>query len=181
MLGNLFNSQPQTAPSAPTPTAAASSTSTVPQSSTASGQSSNAPSVDEHGFPLDEGYLREQGLNLVDLNREFVQQQEIQQQLLQVLSDPNQRAEFLAALDGNNTQVNDPNAAQPPAQRQTFPGGAPGQQQQPQTLEGYYNQIKEATRVGYPVDNLPAVYQMWDSIPDAAWRELAGTLIQGDY
>ena len=59
--------------------------------------------MDENGFPLDEDYLREQGLEPGDLNREFVtQQQELQQQLLQVLSDPAQREAFLAAFDGNN-------------------------------------------------------------------------------
>lgn len=137
--------------------------------------------MDDQGFPLDEGYLREQGLNLVDLNREYVTQQEQLQALTEVLSDPQQRAEFLAALDGNNNTVQDSNAAQPPAQRQAFPGGAPGQAQQPQTLEGYYNQIKQATASGYPIDNLNAVYAQWDAIPDDAWKQLAGTLIQGDY
>jgi len=136
--------------------------------------------VDEQGFPTDENFLRDQGLDLVSLNREYVTMQDQQQQLLEVLSDPAQRAQFLEAFDGNqngNTNVNN----QPTAERQTFPGGAPGQQQQPTTLEGYYNQIKQATAMGYPVDNLPAAYQMWDSIPDSAWRELAGTLIQGDF
>ncbi|PSB29897.1 hypothetical protein [Stenomitos frigidus] len=110
--------------------------------------------------------------------------QEQQQQLLAVLSDPQQREQFLAAFDsnGNPTTNNAPaDASQAPAGRQTFPGGAPGQQQQPTTLEGYYNQIKQATAMGYPVDNLSAAYQLWDSVPDEAWRGLAGTLIQGDF
>lgn len=137
--------------------------------------------MDGNGFPTDESYLREQGLNLVDLNREYVTQQEQLASLTAVLSDPAQRAEFLAALDGNNNNVQDPNASPTPTERQSFPGGVPGQQQQQQTLEGYYNQMQDATRLGFPVDNLGASNQLWDSIPDEAWKQLAGTLIRGEF
>lgn len=131
---------------------------------------------------MDESYLRDQGLNLVDLNRNYVQQQEQLAALTEVLRDPAQRAEFLAALDGNNNNnVQQPNASQPPVQRQAFPGGTPGQAQQPQTLEGYYQQIKQATAAGYPIDNLGAINAQWAAIPNEAWQQLAGTLIQGDY
>lgn len=138
--------------------------------------------MDENGYPLNEDYLREQGLNLVDLNREYVTQQEQLAALTEVLADPTQRAEFLAALDSNgntNNVNNDPNAA--PAQRQSFPGGAPGQQQGQPSLEDYYNQLRQASAAGNPLDNLGQVGAAFDSIPDEAYRALAMTLIQGDY
>lgn len=137
--------------------------------------------MDEQGFPLDENYLREHGLNLVDLNRELVNTQEMNQQLLQVLSDPTQRAEFLAALDGNNTQVNDPNAAQPLVQRQSFPGGAPGTQSQPQSLEDTYNYLQALTQMGTPIDQMAYHDQMWSQLNEQNVSKLAETLIRGAF
>jgi hypothetical protein len=117
----------------------------------------------------------------VDLNREYVTLQETQQQLVQVLSDPQQRAEFLAALDGNTNNNQQQQQQQQPVERPTFPGGAPGQQQQPASLEQYYQKMQELTAAGFPVDNLNSVYQGWDGIPDEAWRQLAPTLIRGAF
>lgn len=126
--------------------------------------------------------MRDQGLDLVTLNREYVQQQEQIAALTAVLTDPTQRAEFLAALDsnGNNNNVNnDPN--NPAVQRQSFPGGAPGQSQQTPSLEDYYNQLQQVVAAGNPIDNMGAIQAAYDAIPDEVYRQLAGTFIRGDY
>lgn len=125
--------------------------------------------------------MREQGLSLVDLNREYVTQQEQLKSLTEVLSDPQQRAEFLAALDGNNNQVQDPNASQQPVQRQAFPGGAPGQSQQPQSLEQTYQQLHALTQMGTPIDQMAYHDQMWSQVNEQNVMQLAETLIRGAF
>jgi hypothetical protein len=180
-LGNFFGSQPSApAPTAPAPSPVAP---TTPAPAPAA-PTSTAPAVDANGFPTDESYLRDQGLSLVDLNRELVTAQETQQQLLQVLSDPTQRAAFFAEFDrnANGNGATAPTAPTAPA-RPSFPGGAPGQSQQltQQDLQGWYGQMQQAAATGFPIDNLSAAYSQWDAIPNSAWQALAGTLIQGDY
>jgi hypothetical protein len=134
---------------------------------------------DEFGFPTNEEYLRSQGLNLVDANRQLVGLQEQFQQLQQVMSDPQLRQQFFAEYDrlGSESQP------QPPAQRPTFPGGnaPPSSQFSAADLQTHYEQIRQAASFGNPLDQLDQSQANWDSIPNDVWRSLAFDLIRGDF
>jgi hypothetical protein len=128
--------------------------------------------------------LRQQGLNLVDLNRAYVSQQEQLSALLQVLQDPTQRAEFLSEYDRQINGGSQPQSAppQPPAQitRPTFPGAAPPQ---PVAAPGLseqqaYATLRQVIGAGMPMDQMDWVNAQYDAIPPETWRTLAPYLIQ---
>jgi hypothetical protein len=130
------------------------------------------PKPDENGYPTNPEYLAQQGLDLPTLNREFLTQQEQMNQLLTVLQDPVQSAEFIKEFQQvSQSQSN---------QRSEFPGAPPTpQQMSQQDLQAAYAQMQEAVRMGMPIDNVDPSLAAWDKVPDSAWSALAFDLIRG--
>jgi hypothetical protein len=125
---------------------------------------------------MNEEYLRSQGLDLPTLNREYLTQQEQMNQLLQVMSDPQTRNQFLAEYDRLQSQSQGQSA-----QRPAFPG----QQQSPTLIqpaslddaEYWMGRLNDLSQQGFPMNQIGQVYSQWDEVPEQVWRNLAPYLI----
>lgn len=171
MLGRMFTGQP--APAAPQQLGTTTPAPTPTPAPQPAPSQQVDPAVDANGFPTNEEYLRSQGLNLVDANRALVETQQQQQELLQVLSDPQMRQQFFQEYD-RALQQNAQNA------RPDYPGGGRGPDlyvpTSNQDVEYWWNHFQQLSALGLPPNGarlqrgqqLGNILQAWDEIPEEA-------------
>lgn len=112
------------------------------------------PQLDEDGYPTNPAYFEALGFDPVAANRQIVDLQATRQeyeQLLQILSDPQARAQFLAQFDQQMQQPNRPQM--------------PGQNPYNQYSSDPAQLFRAAIDYGNPVDQFDQVAALWSQVP----------------
>jgi hypothetical protein len=132
------------------------------------------PLLDDNGYPTNPDWLQKQGLDAVTLNRELVDSQAQQSQLLGILADPVRSAAFMQEYQRQLGATGySPNQGRP-----DFPGGSPGPTLYMPTsandIEFWSGRFQEIANLGIPPtpQHRAQLQQMWGEFPELALQHL---------
>jgi hypothetical protein len=131
--------------------------------------------LDSDGYPTNPEWLAAQGLDPVTLNRELVSQQQQQQQMLDILSDPQRSQAF---MDEYHRQLGATGYNPQQQSRGDFPGGQGGPSLYIPTNNndiGYwYDRFQQISNFGIPPTekHQAQLNQMWGEFPEEALLNL---------